>query len=148
MLAIQMTFLKHTLTLMIRLRWPHDNLSGLENKELQQLPIAYINSSSEKFDHVKDEKEPSSFKIISSTVQNWTELKDEWRACQKTSSSKYSLLLCFIVSITGSLHLLTQFINSHKPYFLLAIDLEFSNQKIPFSYSWLSSRKPSSLLHI
>ena len=131
-LAIQITFLKHALTLMICLRWPHNNLSDLEDKESQQLPIACVNSSSENFGHIKDEKESSSFKIILSTVRNWAELKDKWRACQKMSSSKHRLPLCFIISITGSLYLLTQFISSHRPCFWLAISWIFKSKNSLF----------------
>jgi len=81
MLVIEMMFFKHILSLMMCLRWPHDNLSGPGEEELQQLTIVQVNSSSKNSGHTEDEKEPSSFKIISFIVWNWAELKDEWRAC-------------------------------------------------------------------
>jgi len=45
-------------------------LTGPGNKELQQLPIACVNSSSENFGYVKDKKKPSLSKIVSSTIWN------------------------------------------------------------------------------
>ena len=72
-----MMFFQYALFLMMLLRWPHNNLSGLEDDESQQLVMVQVNSFSENSFYIKDEKGPSSFKTISSIVQNWTELKDE-----------------------------------------------------------------------
>jgi len=45
-------------------------LSGLEEEESQQLMITQVNSSCENSGQDKEEKEPSSFKTISSINQN------------------------------------------------------------------------------
>ena len=124
-LVIEMIFFKHTSFLIIYLRWPHDNLSDPGEDESQQLMIARVNSSSENSGQDKEEKGSSSFKTVSSIDRNWAELKHEWRACQKTSNSKHRLPLYLIVSITGSLCLLTQFISFHGLHFLLTISWIF-----------------------
>ena len=48
-------------------------------------------------------------------------LKVECNACQKLSNSRHGWSLNLIASGTGSFHLLTQFMSSYGPHFLLAI---------------------------
>ena len=56
----------------------------------------------------------------------------EWRAFQRSSISRHWQLLYLMDSIVGNLHLLTQFISSQGPRFLLAISWILLLKKIHF----------------
>ena len=114
-------FFKHVLSLIMHLRCLYDNLSGPGTDKLLQLVIVHMNSSSKKFDHTTKGNELSSLSTVSSISQNWTMLKEKWRACQRSSSSKQGWPLYLIILIARSLHLLTQFMSSQGPRLLLAI---------------------------
>ena len=120
-LAMETMDFKHNLSLIMRLIWLYDSLSGLGTDELLQLTIAQTNSSSKKSGQVNKGNVSISFSTNSSISWNWAELKEEWRACQRLANSKQGFPLYLIVSIAGSLCLLTQFISSYSLLFLLAI---------------------------
>ena len=130
--AMHMKFFKQDLSLMMHLRCSYDILSRPEADESLQLIIVWENSSSENLSHVIGENKLHSFRIDSSMLQNWAELKDEWRACQRSFSSKHEEPLCLIVSIAGSFFLLTQFISSHGPRLSLAISWIFRSKNSLF----------------
>jgi len=87
-LAISMKFLRYEMLLTIILRCFQDNLLGLGANELLYLAIELLNSSSKKdvyfviglFGISSNE-----FRLI---WQFCTELKDEWKACHISSSSR------------------------------------------------------------
>ena len=100
-LAMVMMFFKHVLSLTTRLRFPHDNLLGPGADKLLHLTIVLVDSSSENDDHDADWYEFSSFNTFSSTWQNWAVLNEEWRACQRSFSSKQGQPLYLIISMAG-----------------------------------------------
>jgi len=55
-------------------------------------------------------------------------LNNEWRACQRSLILKQGQLLCLTALTAGSLCLLTQFMSSHGPCFLLAISWIFRSK--------------------
>jgi len=103
------------------LKCSHNNLSEPGTDKLLQLAIVCMNSSSEKLDHLDKGNELISLSTILFISWNWAMLKDEWRACQRSFSSKQGRLLNLIILMAGSLHLLTQFMSSQGPCFLLKI---------------------------
>ena len=120
-LAMWMIILRHSLSLRIFLRWLHVNLSGPGTEELLQLDKANLNSSFEKAGQGEVGLLVISSRIFISTCWWRAILKVEWRVFHKLLISRYCWLLYLIVSMAGNLHLLTQFINSQGPCFLLAI---------------------------
>ena len=65
-------------------------------------------------------------------LRNCAELKDEWRACQRSFSFKHEEPLCFIVLIAGSFFLLTQFIRFQGLCLLFAISWIFRSKNSLF----------------
>jgi len=111
-LAIAMMFFKHVLSLMMCLKCSHESLSGPGTDMLLHLTIALVNSSSENNVHSSEEYKYNSFSMLSSIWQNWVVLNEEWRAYYRSSESKQGWPLYLIVSMAGSLCLLTQLISS------------------------------------
>ena len=120
-LVMAMMLLKHILSLMMLLRCLHESLSGSEADKLLYLIIMLVKSTSENDAHNDKEYKSNSFSTFSSIWWNWAVLKEEWRACQRSSNSKQGWPLYLIISIAGSLRLLTQLMSSQGPCFLLAI---------------------------
>ena len=133
-LAIAMMFFKHILSLMMCLRYPHKSLSGPGADMLLHLTIALVNSSSENDVHSGEEYKSNSFSTLSSIWWNWAMLNEEWRACHRSSKFKQDWLLYLIISMAGSLHLLTQLISSQGPCFLLAISWILRSKKDRFVF--------------
>jgi len=121
--AMEIMFFKHVLSLRIILRCLHDSLLGSRVEELLYLIRELTNSSSAKRVQDKDENNLNSSRASQSIMQYWTVLKVECNACQKLSSSRHGQLLNLIASRVESFYLLTQFMSSHGPHFLLAISL-------------------------
>ena len=120
---MEIMFFKHVLSLRIILRCLHDSLLGPRIEELLYLIRELTNSSSAKHVQDKDKNNPNSSRASQFIMQYWAVLKVEYNTCQKLSSSRHSWLLNLIASGVGSFHLLTQFMSSHGPHFLLAISL-------------------------
>ena len=121
MLAILIMFFKHNLSLSMYLRWLHKSLSGLGVDELLHLAIVLVNSSSENRTQVKDGENMISLRMFSSIWQCWAILKEECITCHRSLISRQGWSLYLIASIASSFHLLTQFMSSQDPHFLLAI---------------------------
>ena len=115
-------------------KWPHDSLSGLGANELLHFTMALVNSSSEKGDHNEVWYGLSLLNTFSSIWQNWAVLKDEWRACQRSSKSRHGQPLYLIISMAGRLHLLTQFIIFQGLCFLLVYSWIFRSNKVLFMF--------------
>ena len=73
--------------------------------------------------------EISSRKWIS-TSHAWVGLKELWKALYKSSSLIHGYPLYWMASTAGSLHFLTQFINSYGPHFLFAILFILLSKKV------------------
>ena len=69
-----------------------------------------------------------------STSLNWAELKELWRAYQRSSSSIHGCPLYWIALIARSLYFLIQFISFYKLHFLFTISLIFSSKKDYFEF--------------
>ena len=115
-------------------KWPHDSLSGLGANELLHFTMALVNSSSEKGNHNEVWYGLSLLNTFSSIWQNWAVLKNQWRACQRSSKSRYGWPLCLIISMAGRLYLLTQFIRFQGPCFLLVHSWIFRSKKVFFIF--------------
>jgi len=61
-------------------------------------------------------------------------LKNEWRACQRSSKSRHGQPLCLIISMAGRFHLLTQLIRFQGPCFLLVHSWIFRSKKVLFVF--------------
>ena len=133
-LAIAMMFFKHILSLMMHLRYPHKSLSGPDVDVLLYLTIALVNSSLENDIHGGEEYESNLFSMLSSIWWNWAVLNEEWRACHRSSKSKQGWPLYLIISMAGSLCLLTQLISSQGLCFLLAISWILRSKKDYFVF--------------
>lgn len=120
-LVMSMNLLMHSLLLMILLIWLQVNLLEPGADKLLHFLIALMSSSLE--NEVQDLVSLSgiSSKSWRLTLWNWVELKELWSVLYKSFNSIHGRLLNWITSTTGSLHFLTQFINSHGPHFLLVI---------------------------
>ena len=105
------------------------NLSGPGTDELLHFLIASISLFLEnKFHSVVGLSGILSRKWLSTSL-SWAELKDLWRAFQRSSSLIHRHSLYWMASTAGSLHFLTQFISSHRPHFLFVILSIFSSKK-------------------
>ena len=133
-LAISKSLKMHSLFFMMDLIWLQVNLSGFRADKLLHFSIALMSSCLEN----KFQSFIGLLRILSSarisTFLNWAELKELWRACQKSSSSIHGYPLYWIALIARSLHFLIQFISSHEPHFLFAISLIFSSKKDYFKF--------------
>jgi len=143
-LAISISLLVHSSSLMIFLRCLQDSLSDPGADKLLQLLIVLKSSFFEKGAYVI----VSLLKISSNrqilTWQSWAELNDLWRASYKLSSLIYSWLLKYIALVARRFFFLTQFMSFQELHFLLVILLIFL-LKIFISSFWLFSWTFSSL---
>ena len=114
------------------LKWLYDNLSGPGTDELLQLASASLNSFFEKVGQDKINLSVISLRILTSTWQWSAILNVEWRAFQRSLILRHWWLLYLMDSIAGNLCLLTQFIYSQGPHFLLVISWILSLKKICF----------------
>ena len=64
----------------------------------------------------------------------WAELKELYRAIQRSSSLIHRCFSYWIASITGSFCFLTQFISSYRPHFLFVISSILSSKKSCFVF--------------
>ena len=102
----------------IVLRWRHISLSGPGAEELLHLIRACQNSSFEKETQIKVGLDPISLRTSSSIWWWRAKLNVVWRASQRHLVVIHGLPLYLMASVVGSLHLLTQFINSHGLWLL------------------------------
>ena len=87
-LAISIKFLRYEMLLTIILRCFQDNLLGLGANELLYLAIELLNSSSKKDVYFVIGLFGISSNESRLIWQFCTELKDEWKACHRSSSSR------------------------------------------------------------
>ena len=87
-LAISMKFLRYEMLLTIILRCFQDNLLGLGANELLHLPIELLNSSSKRDVYFVIGLFGISSNESRLIWQFCTELKDEWKAYHRSSSSR------------------------------------------------------------
>ena len=119
---------------MIDLIWLQVNLLESGADELLHFSIVSINSCLEnKFHSFADFLEISS-RIWISTSHIWAELKELYRAFQRSSSSIHGHSSYWIALIAGSLCFLTQFISSHGLHFLFAISWILLSKKEYFVF--------------
>ena len=133
-LAISMSLLRHTMSLMILLRCLQDSLSSPEVDELMYFSITLINSSFENKFHVIISLQGISSSNWGSIWQSWAKLNDRWRACHKSLISIQGLPLKWITSIAGILYYLTQFMSSQGPLLLFVISWIFKSKKLHFVF--------------
>ena len=119
-LAILMTLEIHSSSFIIDLRCLHDSLSSPGVNELLQLPKVNPNSSFEKGVQIEVCLFPILSKMLVSTWQWSTELKEEWSMFHKLLREWHSWLSYLMASMAGNLHLLTQFMSSQGLHLLLA----------------------------
>jgi len=131
-LAMLIMTLRQSSSLKIVFKWLHDNLSELGADELLQLASASLNSSFEKVGQDEMSLSVISSRILTSTWWWSAVLNVKWRAFQRSSILRHWWLLYLMDSIVGNLCLLTQFISSQGPHFLLAISWILSSKKIHF----------------
>lgn len=149
-LAILIMSLRHDELYMITLRCLQESLSGLGVKALLHLLIAVRNSSSENDGHEVDVL----FRIFSSTsiliCWCWAELKNLWRACHKSLSSRQGHLLYLIALMTESFLFLTQFISFYSPLLLPIISkiLSSKNSHLVFLTTLLNFSNSPNILRI
>ena len=129
-LAMSMNLLAHSLSLMIFLICLYPSLFGLDANKLLNFLMAENNSAIKKGSHSEISLLGISFNKLISTCWFWAKLKELWRAFHKLSSSIQKQLLYCIASIAGNLCLLTQFMSSQDPHFLLLIWSIFLSKKI------------------
>ena len=120
-LAIWTKVSRHSLSSKIILRWFHKSLSRLGAEELLQLDNTNLNSSFENSSQDTTDLSLISSGIVVSTWWLLAVLKVEWRVHHKLLIFKYCWSLYLIVSITSNFFLLTQFMSSQGPCFLLMI---------------------------
>ena len=121
-LAMLMIYFRHNLFLKMILGYFHDNLSGLEVDKLLYLVIELVSSFSENGAQFDEHLLVISSNISILICLFWAILNNEWRAIYRFSISRQCWPLCLIVSTSGSLHLFTQFINSHRCYDLKSLE--------------------------
>ena len=162
-LAILMKFLRYEVSLMIILRCFQDNLLGLGSNESLHLAIKLLSSSFKKGIHFMIGLFGNSSNKPRLIQQFCTELKDKWRTCHRSSSSRQGQPLCWIASMAGSLHFLTQFMSSQRLWFLATISwilvlknsclvfltmlLKFFQSSTHFETQYLTSLLLHSLFH-
>ena len=120
-LAISISLDIQSLFLIMNLIWLQISLLGPRVDELLHFSIASINSCLEREFHSFIDLLGILSRTWISISHVWAELKELYRTIQRSSSSIYRRPSYWIASITGSFHFLTQFISSHRPYFLFAI---------------------------
>ena len=125
-------FFKHNLSLIMHFRCSYNILLEPGMDESLQLIIAWENSSFKKLSYSMGKQDLHLFRINLFMLWNWAELKDEWRACHKSSNSRHRFPLYLIVFIAGIFRLLTKFISFHGPLFLLAISRIFRSKNSLF----------------
>ena len=106
-LAILIKFLRYDELWIMALRCPQENLSSLGVKVLSYLLIDDKNSSLEKSNYDIIILFDISSNIAVLTCQYWAKLKDSWRVCYKSLSSRQRCLLYLIALIIGSFLFLT-----------------------------------------
>ena len=133
-LAISMNLQMKSSFLIMDLIWIHVNLSGPGANKLLYFLITLISLFFENTFHSAVGLSGILSRKWISTSLSWAELKDLWRAFQKSSSLIHGCPLYWMASTTGSLHFLTQFISSHGPHFLFVILFIFSLKKKCFAF--------------
>ena len=118
---MQIMIPRHSLFLRIILRWLYDNLFGPGTKALLQLAIAILNSSFENESQGEVGLSGISSRILILTWWWRAVLNMEWSTFHKSSILRHCWSLYLMASIVGNLRLLTQFMSSQGPHFLLAI---------------------------
>ena len=104
MLAILINFLRYEQSLMITLRYLHNNLLGPGNDKLLYLRIIILNSSLENGIHLAQIHQINLDlleEIPNKIVMTWI---DKWSACQKSLNSRQDQLLYWIASMSGNLY--------------------------------------------
>ena len=124
---------RHMSSLTIALRYFQNNLSSSRVNRLLHLAIVLLNSLNEKGLQIIVSLVESSSNIFRLTCQSCTKLNDWYNTSHKSLRSIHGWLLCWIASITGSLHFFTQFMSFQKLWFLEAI-------------SWILSSKNTCLI--
>jgi len=124
-LAMLINFLRHIAFLTYFLGYFYNNLFRLEVNKLLHFTIALVNSSSQKGFHFVVGLFIISLSKSKSTSQLWAELKKEWSACQRSSSSIYRWPLYWMASIARSFYFLTQFISFQGLHFFICNFLNF-----------------------
>jgi len=147
-LAMLMNLLRHVSSLTILLRCLQDNLFSLRVKVLLHFLIALISSSFKKRTHFIISLPGISSSNYRSTRWSWAELKDRWSARYRSLSSIHGWLLCWIASIAGSLHFLTQFMSSYGPQFLLTISWIFKSKQLCFVFLTVLLKYFQSLVYL
>ena len=118
---MQIMIPRHSSSLRIILRWLHNSLSGSGAEALLQLAIAILNSFFENKGQGEVGFSDISSRISMSTWQWRAVLNMEWSIFYKSLISRHCWSLYLMVSMVGNLCLLTQFMSSQGPYFLLVI---------------------------
>ena len=161
-LAILMTLVIQSSFFMMDLRYLHDSLPGLGVNELLQLSKAILNFSFENRAQIEICLFSISSRMLMLTWWWRAVLKNEWRVFYKLLRDRHSWLLYLMASTAGSLRLLTQFMSSQGPWFLLATSMskkvllvvlticlnDFQSSRFLDSLYMLRDRPQSSFHHV
>ena len=120
---------RHASCFRMALRWHHISLLEPGTEKLLHLTRACLNYSFENGTQFKVSLDPISLRTSTSIWQWRAVLNVTWRAPQRLLGVIHGWSSYLIALVAGSLHLLTQFINSHRLRLLFAISQIFESKK-------------------